>query len=211
MEQLTHKGGCIEVHPDNSHEEWEKKQNNSEEELEELVDYDGSLISSKIPLGINKANKISRSTSDDVVKTAHQKGNGFGYYYRRYWGEAYLGRGLGDNEEIDTMEDTDEVIDHFTTEYDLHPLKAAEKAAQHGFDPGEDTQRLVELAEDKMKDMLEVILKKRDGAPELVGTGKRTELVDTEESNPIIHRMATKFKNACDAEGIDPSDILNKI
>ena len=36
-----------------------------------------------------------------MVKTAHQKGNGFGYYYKRYWGEAYQGAGLGDNEEID--------------------------------------------------------------------------------------------------------------
>ena len=213
MEQITHKRGCNEVHPENSHEEWEEKQNNPEEELEELVDYDGSLISSKIPLGINKANKISRSTTDDVVKTSHQKGNEFGItgYYRRYWGEAYLGKGLGDNEEIDTMEDTDEVIDHFMQEYGLHPLKAAEKAATHGFDPGEDTQRLVELSEDKMKDMLEVILKNHDGAPELVGTGKRTELIDTHEPNPIIQRMATKFKNACDAEGIDPRDVLNKI
>ena len=34
----------------------------NEEELEELVDYDGSMMNSKIPLGINKSNKISRST-----------------------------------------------------------------------------------------------------------------------------------------------------
>ena len=78
----------------------------NEEELEELVDYDGSMMNSKIPLGINKSNKISRSTSDDMVKTAYQKGNGFGYYYKRYWGEAYLGGGLGDNEELDSEVET---------------------------------------------------------------------------------------------------------
>ena len=30
MEQLMHKRGCNEVHPENSHEEWEEKQNNSD-------------------------------------------------------------------------------------------------------------------------------------------------------------------------------------
>ena len=108
MHRIEHKGKtCGVTHPEKTHEMWEESQS-EEVELEELVDFDGSLLSSKIPLGINKSNKVSNSTTDDMVKTGHQQGNGFGYYYKRYWGEAYLGAGLGDIEELDAEHKTAE-------------------------------------------------------------------------------------------------------
>ena len=189
----------------------------NQEELEELVDYDGSMMNSKIPLGINKSNKISRSTSDDMVKTAHQKGNGFGYYYKRYWGEAYLGGGLGDNEELDSeVETTNECMEYFMGNYGLSREKAVTKCENYGYNTNvsqekaenDERKRLVELSNKKMKDMMEVILSKKNDDTD-IKSGVEMELHDRKDY-PILDKMGSKFKRACDAEGIDPNEILNK-
>ena len=220
MDRLEHKGkSCKEIHPDEEHEMWENSQleGKKEEELEELVDYDGSMLNSKIPLGINKTNKISRSTSDDMVKTAHQKGNGFGYYYKRYWGEAYLGGGLGDNEELDSeVETTNECMEYFMGNYGLTREKAVKKCEDYGYDTNvsqekaetDERKRLVELSNKKMRDMVEVILSKKNDDTD-IKTGVEMELHDRKDY-PILDKMGSKFKRACDAEGIDPNEILNK-
>jgi len=189
----------------------------NQEELEELVDYDGSMMNSKIPLGINKSNKISRSTSDDMVKTAHQKGNGFGYYYKRYWGEAYLGGGLGDNEELDSeVETTNECMEYFMGNYGLSREKAVTKCENYGYNTNvsqekaenDERKRLVELSNKKMKDMMEVILSKKNDDSD-IKSGVEMELHDRKDY-PILDKMGSKFKKACEAEGIDPNEILNK-
>ena len=189
----------------------------NQEELEELVDYDGSMMNSKIPLGINKSNKISRSTSDDMVKTAHQKGNGFGYYYKRYWGEAYLGGGLGDNEELDSeVETTNECMEYFMGNYGLSREKAVTKCENYGYNTNvsqekaenDERKRLVELSNKKMKDMMEVILSKKNDDSD-IKSGVEMELHDRKDY-PILDKMGSKFKKACDAQGVDPNEILNK-
>lgn len=220
MNRLEHKGkSCEEMHPDQEHEMWESSQleGKTEEELSELVDFDGSMLNSKIPLGINKTNKVSRSTSDDMVKTAHQKGNGFGYYYKRYWGESYQGAALGDNEEIDLMTGQ-ETLDYFEDEHGLSPHKAIEKASgEYGkkVKGSEDAlhgtkQRIVELSNKKMRDMLEVLMTKPDNN-KMDMNSKEMELHDMQKSNPILDKMASKFKRACDAQGVSPEQVLNNI
>tara|TARA_B100002019_G_C21241387_1_gene585754 strand:- start:674 stop:1336 length:663 start_codon:yes stop_codon:yes gene_type:complete len=220
MKRLEHKGkSCGDVHPNEEHEMWETSQleGKTEEELSELVDFDGSMLNSKIPLGVNKTNKVSRSTTDDMVKTAHQKGNGFGYYYKRYWGESYQGAALGDNEEIDLMTGQ-ETLDYFEDEHGLSPHKAIEKAsgeygkkvkgseeALHGT-----KQRIVELSNKKMRDMLEVLVAKPDNNKMGMGS-KEMELHDMQKSNPILDKMAFRFKRACDAQGVSPEQVLNNI
>ncbi len=221
MNRFEHKGkSCDETHPNEEHEMWENSQleGKTDEELSELVDFDGSMLNSKIPLGINKSNKVSNSTSDDMAKTAHQKNNGFGYFYKRYWGESYQGAALGDNEEIDLMTGQ-ETIDHFEDEYNLSPHKAIEKASKEygkkvkgGKDSlNSDKQRLVELSNKKMKDMLEVIMSKDTSEDAMVSGGQEMELRDIKKSNPILDKMASRFKRACDAQGVSPSEVLNKI
>jgi len=220
MDRLEHKGkSCEEMHPGEEHEMWENSQleGKTEEELSELVDFDGSMLNSKIPLGINKTNKVSRSTSDDMVKTAHQKGNGFGYYYKRYWGEAYQGAALGDNEEIDLMTGQ-ETLDYFEDEHGLSPHKAVEKASgEYGkrVKGSEDAlhgtkQRIVELSNKKMRDMIEMLVTKPDNDKMNIDS-KEMELHDMQKSNPILDKMASRFKRACDAQGVSPQQVLNNI
>jgi len=221
MDRIVHKGkSCDEVHPDKEHEMWENEQleDNNDQELDELVDFDGSMLNSKIPLGINKSNKISRSTTDDMVKTAHQKGNGFGYYYKRYWGEAYLGGGLGDNEELDTdVETTNDCLEYFMDNYGLTRRRAEEKCEEYGYATSvsqekaenDDRKRLVELSNKKMKDMLEVLLSKKDEEDE-IKMGVEMELHDKKDY-PLLNKMGSRFKRACKAQGVNPNDILNKV
>ena len=62
----------------------------TEEELDELVDFDGSVLGSKVPLGYMNNKTISqRKTTDAVVPATRQGGEqGKGYFYKRYWGES---------------------------------------------------------------------------------------------------------------------------
>ena len=68
--------------PNNSEEE--------EEELEELVDYDGSIVGSKIPLGWENVKTMSATkTMDATIPMSRQSGEqGRGYFLRRFWGES---------------------------------------------------------------------------------------------------------------------------
>ena len=220
MDRLKHKGKTSKkTYLDKEEEmsETELLDGKNEEELEELVDYDGSMMNSKIPLGINKSNKISRSTSDDMVKTAHQKGNGFGYYYKRYWGEAYLGGGLGDNEELDSeVETTNECMEYFMGNYGLSREKAVKKCEENGYATdvsqekaeNDERKRLVELSNKKMRDMLEVILNKKDEVDD-IKPGVEMELRDR-MNYPILDKLGSRFKKACEAQGVDPNEVLNK-
>tara|TARA_R110000787_G_scaffold161479_1_gene274850 strand:- start:3546 stop:4181 length:636 start_codon:yes stop_codon:yes gene_type:complete len=210
MKKLKHKGSCDDVHEDITHEEWEEVQRNQEEEdLDELVDFDGSLLSSKIPLGINKMNKVSRSTTDDVVKTSKQKGNGFGYYYKRYWGEAYVGPAVGEVEDFDLMT-ADEVVD------DLKDRGYSDDKAKHkaSVDYGKDLENpdneeflIKDSSKQKMKDVLEVIVNKKNKDNGLQPDSE----VDLYSDNPILQKMGKKFKEACQADGINPIDYFKNI
>ena len=151
-----------------------------------------------------------------------------GYYYRRYWGESYELGGLGREHPSDTPTDEDidlmsaaETTEYFEDEYELSPAKAQRKASEYGkvVDGSDEElhsekQRIVEMSEQKMRDMLEILLSKDERNTEqgLVDTGKETELLDDEGTpHPILNRMGDKFKRACDAQGIRPEDILNEL
>tara|TARA_R110000824_G_scaffold74599_5_gene189541 strand:+ start:1332 stop:1970 length:639 start_codon:yes stop_codon:yes gene_type:complete len=211
MKKLKHKGSCDAAHPDQSHDVWEGEQGNHEEsELDELVDFDGSLLSSKIPLGINKTNKVSKSTTDDVIKTGSQKGNGFGYYYKRYWGEAYVGPAVGEVEDFDLMT-ADEVVDDLK-DRGYSDNKAEMKAS---VDYGKDIENgdaeeflIKDSARQKMRDVIEVILDKTARDNDLQ---KNSGEVDLYGENPILDRMGKKFIEACDAQGIDPLDYFKNL
>tara|TARA_R110001583_G_scaffold79358_5_gene214399 strand:+ start:18025 stop:18678 length:654 start_codon:yes stop_codon:yes gene_type:complete len=216
MKKLKHKGSCDDTHKDVTHEEWEGLQHNEdEEELDELVDFDGALLNSKIPLGINKTNKVSRSTSDDVVKTGAQKGSGYGYYYKRYWGEsverneAYVGPAVGEVEDFDLMT-ADEVVQ------DLEDRGYSEDKAKHkaSVDYGKDLENpdeteflIKDNSRKKMRDVLEVIVDKKTKDNGLQSDGE----MDLYSANPILDKMGKKFKEACKADGINPIDYFKNL
>tara|TARA_R110000851_G_scaffold234103_1_gene386676 strand:+ start:872 stop:1756 length:885 start_codon:yes stop_codon:yes gene_type:complete len=179
----TEEHDCEETHPDITHEEWEEME---EGEVNELLDFDGTIQSSKIPMG-DKLNKTlsSKRTTDDVIQTATQSNSvaGAGSYFRRYYGESIeesdLSKSLGFDETQDM--DADETIEYFEKEHDMETTEAKERAETFGKTPKLDKkndeednyQRLVErdkfkkLAERKAVDMIEVLLSKKNDDGEL--------------------------------------------
>ena len=82
MKKLKHKGICDEVHPELSHEEWEIEEGSKEKELDELLDFDGAIMNSKIPNNAPVATMLSKSTSDEVEKASQGSGGYFGSFYK---------------------------------------------------------------------------------------------------------------------------------
>lgn len=211
MEKLKHKGSCDSAHKGETHEEWEDKQKKvDEEELEELVDYDGSLIGSKIPKNVNVANMTSHSTLDQTVDRSHQRGMSYDYYYKRYWGESYLGGQLGADNEDDGLISTDGLgWDDTVKKYEdlgKSSRKAEDKAMEMGQIPEEeDVQMINEKSRQRMKDMIEMILAKKDEEKDLGNP------IDLHDVNPLVKRKFKSLKSAIEADDQDFMEVINNL
>ena len=125
-----------------------------------------------------------------------------GYYYRRYWGESYNKAQLGEPE-LEGVVTAEDCVDYFMTEYELSRAKAESKCELHGYEmessqeefETEPRKRLVEIGEQRMKDMLEILLSKEDREEEksLRNGKKEIELFD-DEMHPILNKMGNTFK-----------------
>tara|TARA_R110000851_G_scaffold48370_7_gene117021 strand:- start:3011 stop:3709 length:699 start_codon:yes stop_codon:yes gene_type:complete len=221
---------CGKIHDGLTHEEWltnEENNTNSEEEntegndkeLGEIVDYDGSIMSSKIPLDVRKSNITSKSTTDDEKKSAHMKGDSF--YYRRFWSESYNGAGLGDNEKIDTMTG-DETIEYFQDEYDLPEPKAIEKAEENGkltdTEKQLDSEKMIVMEKKRIKKIVEKLLtKKKNGKDsdlvepdeDLVDVGAKEEGSDVLDT--VVERKIMSLKRLVESNGLNISEVLKRI
>ena len=186
MKNIEHTGSCKKVHPNITHDEWVEDQENvllgseenEEEELEELVDYDGSIKGGKIPLGIYTNVTISGSKTLDATVPMSRQGGGVNGTSRmgmmkRYWGESVEEIDEHDMDAVLGYEETQlmdagETIEYFKKEHDMDKDEAEERAETMGKtldldEKGEDSsnyQRLVE--DDDVIKMLEIILKSKD-------------------------------------------------
>ena len=154
------------------------------EEVNELLDFDGSIQSSKIPPG-SETNKTlgSKKTTDDVVKATSQAGTwtGGGHHFKRYYGESVEELGEHDMSEVLGFEDTEfknaeETIEYFEDEHDMDEIEAVERAESMGKTRNLDElgqqrltekERLKKLSEDKARKMIEVLLSKKDSGGEI--------------------------------------------
>tara|TARA_R110002012_G_scaffold185668_2_gene352217 strand:- start:2302 stop:3150 length:849 start_codon:yes stop_codon:yes gene_type:complete len=193
--------------------------NDSEEEVNELIDFDGSMQSSKIPPGTENVKSLSsKKTTDDVVKGTRQAGtwSGGGHYFKRYYGESIeendLSKTLGFDETQDM--DAEETIEFFEKEHDMDTEEAKERAESMGKTEnldkkGENYQRLTEkerlkkISEDKVKKMLEVILSNK------TNDGEIREQLPTISSTIIIN-LIKKLVKLLKAEGINDADSMCK-
>jgi len=194
--------------------EKEDENTDTEEEVNELIDFDGSMQSSKIPMGSENVKTLgSKKTTDDVVKGTRQAGTwtGAGHYFKRYYGESIeendLSKTLG-YEETKNM-DAEETIDYFEKEHDMDTEEAKDRAEGMGKTEnldkkGDNYQRLTEkerlkkISEDKVKKMLEVILnsKSEDG-----------ELREKNNNNSsIVKNSIKKLIKIIKAEGVKDLD-----
>ena len=183
-----------------------------EGELEELVDFDGSVLGSKVPLGYMNNKTISqRKTTDAVVSATRQGGEqGKGYFYKRYWGESVEEVGehdmsivLGMDADDDGVLDTDtmtagEVKERFKDEYNLDDFEdRMEKSGVVG--KGKSRKKRIFEDEDIMK-MMEVILQSKDDPKDI-----------TDTSDNLLDRKILQLKKYMDKQGYSVEDIINKL
>ena len=183
-----------------------------EGELEELVDFDGSVLGSKVPLGYMNNKTISqRKTTDAVVPATRQGGEqGKGYFYKRYWGESVeevgehdMSKVLGMDADDDGVLDTDvmtagEVKDRFKDEYDLDDFQdRMDKSGVIG--KGKSRKKRIFEDEDIMK-MMEVILQSKDEPKDITTT-----------SDDLLNKKVNQLKKYMDKQGYTMDDILDKL
>ena len=187
------------------------------EEVTELLDFDGSIQSSKIPPGADNVKTLSsRKTTDDVVRATRQAGSwtGAGHYFKRYYGESIEELGEHDMSEVLGFEDTEfkdaeETIEYFEKEHDMDEIEATERAESMGKTSGLDKkgqqrltekERLKKLSEDKAKNMIEVLLSKKEEGREI--SSGQNSLLDI--------KIKQLFKLAS-VEGVSQEELLKKI
>ena len=176
-----------------------------EQELDELVDYDGSIKSSKVPDGVQTVSGIgSKKTTDDVTLATAQYGvwSSGGNFFKRYYGESIeeedMSKVLG-FEETEGM-DSEETIEFLEKEYDVD--NAEERAEDMGKTEKMDSkeqQRLFEKeAEEKAKDMIEVILSDKDDDKEL------------SSSERLLDKKIKSLIKLADSNGVSVEDLKNR-
>jgi len=183
-------------------EDTEDLEEDGEQELEELLDYDGSIKSSKIPDGVQTVSGIgSKKTTDDVALATAQYGvwSSGGNFFKRYYGESIeeedMSKVLG-FEETEGM-DAEETVEFLEKEYDVD--NAEERAEDMGKTEKMDSkeqQRLFEKeAEDKAKDMIEVILSDKDEDNELSSCGR------------LLNKKIKSLIKLADSNGVSIGDL----
>jgi len=187
------------------------------EEVNELIDFDGSMVSSKIPPGTDGNRTIgARKTTDDKVKATSQAGvwTGGGHYFKRYYGESVEEIGEHDMSEVLGFEDTEfknaeETIKYFESEHDMDEIEAAERAESMGKtknldDNGQqrltEKEKLKKVSEEKARNMIEVILSNRD--EDMGIKSSKSTLLDTKIKQLL--RLA-------DTEGLSIDQLISKI
>ena len=188
----------------------------------ELVDYDGTMNNSKIPILDPMTTAPGLSTMDKRVAAGHQTQDPLTRGYRVYYGESIVREedmsGAFGREETEDMNFAD-TVNAYIEEFGFDETEAEERAAEQGKVPDTklpnnkkfekkkgfiDTMRLVEkeksfTKEDVQKMAEEILLQKSDD---------RAISSKDEEVSPIIKRNVKALKNMADAEGISIPKLL---
>lgn len=192
------------------------------EEIEELIDYDGSIMSSKIPDG-NQTNQTmgASKTTDDIVRSTSQYGvwSGGGNFFKRYYGESVEELGEIDKSGILGVEETeqldfDDAVEYYEKELSIPKDEALERVEkERGPESLEksktdgsftrhrltEKERLRKISEDKAKDMLEILLSDKEDSNEL-----------TSSDNLLKNKVASLIKLA-KVNGVSIEDLKNMI
>lgn len=187
------------------------------EEVTELIDFDGSMLSSKIPMGTaDNVTQGSKKTTDDVVKATSQAGTwtGAGHYFKRYYGEsveeADMSKTLGYEETKDS--DWDDTKEHFEdlgfdevesedrTETLRGPESLEDEKVKGAFTKQRITEkeRLAKIAEDRARDMIEVILSNKSDDGELT-------------QDTLLDGKVKSLVRLAKANGLSVDDLIDKL
>lgn len=192
----------------------ELEKNEKKSEIDELVDYDGTLNNSKVPILDPRTSAPGLSTMDKRVASGHQTQDPLTRGYRVYYGESVVRE--EDMEDAFGYEETkymdaNETIDYFVDELDFDERDAEDRASEMGKDPELDkTSKFRKLKNFVMKGRLtekgytkEQIIKMAEDSLVLKSDDKGLTNNDNyDDVSPIIRRNVKALKNMADAEGV---------
>jgi hypothetical protein len=215
--------------PCRSNEELLETENNGDNkvELEELVDFDGTLNSSKIPFLNPATTAPGWSTMDKRVASGHQTQDPLTRGYRVYYGESVVREedmsGAFGYDETENM-DGEETVEYFVKKLGFDKENAKERTEELGKDPEgklDEKSRFknkkgfvgkLRLKEKKyftkeeiMKMSEELVFDKSDD------NEIRPKDSYEEEISPVLLRNLTALKNMANAEGISIPKLIDLI
>lgn len=201
----------------------EKKKKSTDDmkgEIEELIDYDGNMNNSKIPI-INR--QLSpKGTTDQAVVTGHQPANPVTRGYRVYYGESVektddvvkevdFSDAFGYEETKDM--DGKKTFNYLVKKMDMEPDEAIDRTKQFGKNPFKgkknknpkiiDKMTLKEMEKNKLSKMVEIILNRKNND---------TEIVEKEKDiSKFLIRNLKSIKKLAQKEGIHLSQLIKAL
>ena len=188
-------------------------------EIEELVNDDGSMISSRIPI-INKR-LAPRKSIDQTVAAAVQPYDLFrrSYSFRSYFGESDMSAAFGYEETKDM--DGPETYEYFKDELEMEPDEAKDRTEQQGKDPSGkkdkkskykndpdfiSRQTIVELQKDKAIKVVEDILvnKKKD-------TDINKKETSSDELPTLVKKNLKSLIKHAESNGVSKEELIKLI
>jgi hypothetical protein len=156
----------------------------SDEELDEIVDSDGNIQRSKKPTDFVKKGITIKSTSttDKVAKTGAGSMPTHGLHGThtalRNWVESDLSKVLGFKDTLANDDDYEEAKDHFEKELNLDDKEIDDRMGQIGYDKKlpEDKVRLIENPKSYIKNYLETIIDKKSTDPDIISKEPESQI-----------------------------------
>ena len=206
----------------------EKKKKSTKElkgEIEELVNLDGALSNSKIPILDPKLHP--KKTMDQTIAAARITNDPIARGYRTYYGESVeqemteidLSGAFGYEETKDM--DGEETFDYFVKKLDMSPEEAVERTKQQGKDPsGKKDEKskykndknfiakltISEIQKEKAIKMVEDLLMKNKNKDNSEVSKK-----ENIEASSIIKRNIKSIISQAEKEGLSKKDIIKLI
>ena len=198
-----------------------------EKEVDEIVDAEGNIATSKKPTDFNTKGIWDDWTTDQVVKTAAGSMGTHGVHGThtslRYWAEGEeiskeklleiaMGDALGYEETMGEDEPYKKAYKHFTQELGLSDEEAKERLEAMGYDPNlpNDMVRLVENPKKFMEGYIESVLAKRKAKDNDI-ISKYNEDEEVKEVHPIIKRQLNSLKHSMKNHGLNTKDIMKHL
>ena len=199
----------------------DKKSKKNGGEIEELVDADGSLSSSNIP--ILDMGQHTQWTQDMRAGLNRMASGNFPFKARIYFGESEENQEPLEEEDFSDAYGYEEIDDDNIKTFkgcirvfkDLEiedPFERYERCMSFGFDPEldeEGKQRIVELRKEKMRQMIdELLLNKKSKNKEIKSKDKE---IDDSPVNKILIRNLESIKKIAEKEGISLDKLIKHL
>lgn len=184
----------------------------NEENIEEIVDFDGSIPTSKIPKDVRAKSVTARKTSDAQVAATSQPPFQKGQYMKRYWGESEMDDSLGYEETMGKNASYEEALEYFMNDLGFDESDAKERLEKMGYIPSsEDKVRIIEtMTKKQIEEYVDTLLNQKSMPKDILDPSVEEieEEKGEETSNPILDR---KLKFLMDLSDEDKKYIVNKL